>query len=150
MEQNDRQNPRMWAEELVQTIRNQPNIAECVTTMEHWFNAAMGAVKEAQAEAAPTLTLDNTDNDLNLTVQSVLLTYDLSDEAWREYEWYPSEGFSQRRYRILNPQKLYISSSGTTHRVSDADGIVHVVPTVGRFGCVLRWKNKSGIPECQF
>lgn len=63
---------------------------------------------------------------------------DLTDEAWREYD------FGGRVYRIENPLTLYQRPGGTTHRVLDSAGVVHCVPTVGLNGCVLRWQNKAG------
>lgn len=67
-----------------------------------------------------------------------LKEYDISTEAWREYDW-PARGGSP--YRINNPKELFIRPGGTTHRVVDGDGIVHCVPSVGVQGCVLRWQN---------
>lgn len=55
-------------------------------------------------------------------------------EAWREYD------FDGRVYRIDNPQTVVIKEGGSTHRVIDAEGIVHVVPAPGYFGCVLRFQ----------
>jgi hypothetical protein len=57
-----------------------------------------------------------------------------SVEEWREYD------FGGRVYRIDKPQSVEFREGGTTHRVVDADGIVHCVPAPGVFGCVLRWK----------
>lgn len=55
-------------------------------------------------------------------------------EAWREYD------FEGRVYRIENPVSVEFRVGSTTHRVTDAAGIVHCVPTPGERGCVLRWK----------
>jgi hypothetical protein len=74
---------------------------------------------------------------------------DISAEAWREYEWPLADG-STRTYRIDEPAKLYTRPGGTTHRVVDAAGVTHGVPTVGEKGCVLRWKNKDGYQPVQF
>lgn len=71
---------------------------------------------------------------------SELNEYDISTEAWREYEWPARAMFP---YRIENPVTLWIKPGGTTHRVLDAEGIVHCVPSVGVNGCVLRWVNKD-------
>ena len=57
---------------------------------------------------------------------------DISVEEWREYD------FGGRVYRIERPQQLWVGE--TTHRVTDAAGIVHCVPAPGRGDCVLRWK----------
>ncbi len=63
-------------------------------------------------------------------------TFDLSKELWREYD------FCGRVYRIVAPKTLFISESATTHRVLDAAGIVHCVPSpTNPIGCVLRWEN---------
>ena len=54
-------------------------------------------------------------------------------EAWREYD------FAGRVYRIDNPVTVQFREGGTTHRVTDADGVVHSVPAPGHSGCVVRW-----------
>ena len=68
--------------------------------------------------------------------------FKLGSEEWREYD------FEGRVYRIDNPLTLVIGE--TTHRVVDNEGVVHCVPTVGRFGCVLRWKVREGEKYIQF
>jgi hypothetical protein len=62
---------------------------------------------------------------------------DLTDELYREYD------FNGRVYRINSPVKLFIRKGGTTHRVVDADGLVHCAPAPGQGDCVLRWKTKD-------
>lgn len=68
-----------------------------------------------------------------------LLEFDLTKEEWREYEW----NSTTEPYRIENPVKLFIRPLGSTHRVLDAEGIVHCIPSVGVQGCVLRWQSKD-------
>jgi hypothetical protein len=79
---------------------------------------------------------------LGMTVSS------LSSEEWREYEFGPPD--ARFTYRINHPVKLYVRNGGSTHRVSDQDGVVHCLPAPGKERCVLRWKNKAGMPECTF
>jgi len=55
-------------------------------------------------------------------------------EEWREYD------FGGRVYRIEKPASVQFRAGGETHRVTDADGIVHCLPAPGQNGCVLRWK----------
>jgi len=55
-------------------------------------------------------------------------------EEWREYD------FDGRIYRIADPVSVEFREGSTTHRVTDAAGIVHCVPAPGQQGCVLRWK----------
>ena len=57
-------------------------------------------------------------------------------EDWREYD------FSGRVYRIDRPASVEFRDGSTTHRVTDANGIVHCVPAPGNMGCVLRWSGK--------
>lgn len=71
-------------------------------------------------------------------MSSTLQTGDLTDEAYREYD------FGGRVYRIENPVTLYFRPGGTTHRVLDAAGVVHCVPAPGVNGTVLRWFVKDG------
>lgn len=54
-------------------------------------------------------------------------------EKWREYD------FGGRVYRIDHPASVQFRTGGSTHRVTDADGVVHCVPAPGFNGCVLRW-----------
>lgn len=63
---------------------------------------------------------------------------DLSGELWREYDF-----GGGRVYRIESPSMLYTRTGGTTHRVVDANGVVHCLPAPGHMGCVLRWKSKD-------
>lgn len=55
-------------------------------------------------------------------------------EEWREYD------FDGRVYRIENPTLVQFKPDSSTHRVTDAAGVVHCVPAPGHFGCILRWK----------
>ena len=64
--------------------------------------------------------------------------FDIRCEKWREYEFAGRQG----PYRIEDPQDLYLRDGGRTHRVVDADGVVHCVPAPGEFGCILRWKSR--------
>ncbi len=73
-----------------------------------------------------------------------LKSFDISHELWREYDW------NGRVYRIVNPTMLFLRPGGSTHRVVDLNGVVHCVPSVGVFGCVLRWKNPDGKPPVNF
>ena len=64
-----------------------------------------------------------------------LKTIDLKGvEQWREYD------FDGRVYRIDTPVSVTFKPDSTTHRVTDAQGIVHCVPAPGHHGCVLRWQ----------
>ena len=54
-------------------------------------------------------------------------------------------------YTIHNPCTLYYrKNGGTTHRILDSDGVVHVVPAPGRYGCVLRWKSNDDTDAVSF
>ena len=66
---------------------------------------------------------------------------DISTELWREYDWKSNFEGDTRCYRIVKPVALWVGT--TTHRVLDSNGIVHCIPTVGSYGCVLRWQNKD-------
>lgn len=61
----------------------------------------------------------------------------LEDYLWREYD------FNERVYRIENPVAVYTTPNGTTHRVEDSLGVIHIVPAVGHFGCVLRYEKSA-------
>jgi hypothetical protein len=62
---------------------------------------------------------------------------DISSEEWREYDF--GDGHT---VRIDAPQKLNVSARGG-HRVSDAAGLSHYVPS----GWIhLHWKARDGQP----
>jgi hypothetical protein len=67
---------------------------------------------------------------------------DIRKEEWREYD------FAGRVYRIVAPQTLWIGT--TTHRVLDAAGVVHCLPSPGTVGCVLRWQPRDSSEPVQF
>lgn len=75
--------------------------------------------------------------NMGVVMPDDLKTSDLTVEEWREYD------FGGRVYRIDSPKSLITRPGGTTHRVVDANGIVHCVPAPGVCGCVLRWKSKD-------
>ena len=69
-----------------------------------------------------------------------LETIDLKgSEDWREYDWHDPAG-NHRIYRIDKPVQVAFRKGGGTHRVVDSTGVVHVVPAVGWYGCVLRFQ----------
>lgn len=67
---------------------------------------------------------------------------DISKELWREYD------FDGRAYRIENPKELFMGT--TTHRVVDANGVVHCAPAPGQQGCVVRWMPRDVSEPVQF
>ena len=81
---------------------------------------------------------------VNMTDTSGLKKNDLTTEEYREYD------FGGRVYRITKPEKLFMRPGGTTHRVLDADGVIHCVPAPGVCGCVLRWKSTDPKNPCDF
>lgn len=70
--------------------------------------------------------------------------HELPDYLWREYD------FEGRVYRIDNPVALYTVPNGTTHRVEDTNGMMHIVPAVGVNGCIVRYQKKDGAPKTTF
>jgi hypothetical protein len=62
-------------------------------------------------------------------------------ELWREYEF--GAGEFRITYRIGLPVTLWMRPGGTTHRVLDPNGVTHIVPAPGHFGCVLRYEGKT-------
>lgn len=81
-------------------------------------------------------------------MDSEMKTGDLTKEEWREYEWGTANG--RTTYRIIAPKTLYHRVGGSTHRILDTNGIVHLVPAPGQQGCVLRWKPKNPDEPVQF
>lgn len=70
-------------------------------------------------------------------------SYDISKEKFRTYEWQDPVSGAKITHHIAEPFTLFYESGHTTHRVVDAKGLVHCIPAVGYFGCVLYWKNKD-------
>ena len=66
----------------------------------------------------------------------------IDSELWREYIYQVKDSpFTTRRY-IKNPLKLCVKENG--HRIWDADGISHYIPS----GWIhLMWKAKEGQPN---
>lgn len=71
-------------------------------------------------------------------MESNLKTIELKGvEDWREYDFQ-----GRPAYRIQKPIRVQMSPNGTTHRVTDGEGVVHCVPAPGHFGCVMRWSGE--------
>lgn len=62
---------------------------------------------------------------------------DITSELYRIYAY--ADG---KRYRISNPEQLYVLDNGS-HRVVDSDGVTHR-PTPGWLA--ISWKPKPGQP----
>lgn len=72
-----------------------------------------------------------------MTKRTDMVEIDLEGiEDYREYD------FNGRVYTIVRPKKLIFNKGGSTHRVIDADGLVHIVPAPGNGDCVVRFKGK--------
>lgn len=67
--------------------------------------------------------------------------YNISKELYRLYEWTDPISGKQILHRIDGPITLFYESGHTTHRILDSTGVIHCIPAVGYFGCVLYWKN---------
>lgn len=65
-------------------------------------------------------------------------------EEWREYRFYERDSGARRSYWIDSPRRICIRPGGSTHRVLDADGVVHIVPAIGVLGCIVRCRPISG------
>ena len=73
-----------------------------------------------------------------MTPDEVELLHNDLQEEWREYD-FGLEG-ARRVYHISNPVELVTRPGGSTHRIIDNMGIVHIVPAVGVNGCVVRYQ----------
>ena len=98
----------------------------------------MSGEKEAIVQAGTELATD--DEKLGQD----LLRRDISCEKWREYI------FGGVVYRIDKPRKFYYREGGTTHRVLDDKGIVHIVPAPGMFGCAIRYEPENPAKPVNF
>ena len=76
-------------------------------------------------------------NQLDLRNQSGLEFTDISSERWREYLFADGETVV-----IDNPLQLHVSQTG--HRILDAQGISHFVPTTWK---QLRWEARENAPH---
>jgi len=79
-----------------------------------------------------------------LKMDGCITVKDISSESWREYEWIDPDTGRSRTYCIDNPKELHYQKGASCHVVVDYAGVAHCVPSVGRFGCILRWKGKEG------
>lgn len=66
------------------------------------------------------------------------------NEVWREYD------FDGRIYRIEAPVTLIYREGGSTHRVVDTEGVVHLLPGPGYRGCVIRWLSDDATKPVHF
>lgn len=57
-------------------------------------------------------------------------------EDWREYD------FAGRVYRIEKPACVEFRAGGSSHRLTDSEGVVHLLPAPGFQGCVIRFKGR--------
>jgi len=72
---------------------------------------------------------------------------DISSEAWRSYEWVIPETEEKRLCVIVKPLSLYYEKGSSCHVITakEDNGIIaYCVPSVGRFGCILKWGKDSG------
>lgn len=69
-----------------------------------------------------------------------LIERNLEGVLWREYDT------GDRVYRIERPVKFWYREGGSTHRVLDAGGIVHIVPA----SAIIRYQKEPGVDQCQF
>jgi hypothetical protein len=77
------------------------------------------------------------------TLSKPELKYKATDnELWREYRYWDAQGV-YRAYRINNPIRMFYYSGCTTHRVLDAEGLVHIVPAVSQGGCVMVYRPRA-------
>ena len=78
----------------------------------------------------------------------VIESKDLNKEAYRIYKWIDPVTGKECRHQIDEPVTLWVGK--TTHRILDTNGVVHFVPSVGYFGCVLFTENKDKSEPCNF
>lgn len=74
----------------------------------------------------------------------------LSKEEYREYDFIDPNTGINRVYRINRPSGLFLYAGCTTHRVVDSQGMVHLCPVLGRYGCIIRWKPVNPEKPVQF
>jgi len=73
---------------------------------------------------------------------------DLKKELFRRYEWIDPVTGNLMLHEIQEPQVVYLGN--TTHRILDTNGLVHFVPSIGYFGCVLVTQNKDQSKPCNW
>lgn len=69
---------------------------------------------------------------------SKYITADISDEEYRTIVT------KEQTYKIENPVTLIFRKGGSTHRVVDANGLVHCYPAPETGKSILQWKAKEG------
>lgn len=78
-------------------------------------------------------------------MESDLVKNDVSSEAWREVIY--ADGTV---YRIDSPVTLWYRKGGSTLRILDAGGIVHLVPGPGYRGATHRWLPRDAARPVEF
>lgn len=68
---------------------------------------------------------------------STLKSIDISTERWRSYNWLCPESHNPRHFIIKNPATVHFRPRGLTHRVTNTQGVTHIVPAPGIYGCVV-------------
>lgn len=68
-------------------------------------------------------------------------SYNIGKELYRIYEWTDPISGNQIKHTVNRPVILFYESGHSCHRVVDANDIVHCVPAVGYFGCIVYWEN---------
>lgn len=81
----------------------------------------------------------NSDRDTQRTT-SGLVSMETADELYREYDFKDPHSGDSRVYRIDNPATVEYQLAGTTHRVTDQNGVTHILPAPGFCACVVRFK----------
>ena len=77
-------------------------------------------------------------------------THDLTVEEWREYVQADEYGAVISVHRIHAPQLLTLRAGGTTHRVTNAEGVTYAFPVSGARPFVPRWKAKNADKPAAF
>lgn len=68
-----------------------------------------------------------------------LTEHKLEGVLWREYD------LGTRVYRIERPVRYWTREGGTTHRVQDAEGVVHIIPIKNT---IIRYAKEPGFHPC--
>jgi len=79
---------------------------------------------------------------------SQLIQKDISSEAYREVVC-PAT-FCNHVYHIDDPQTMWFRPGGSTIRILDKTGMVHLVPGPGYLGAIHRWQPRDATQPVQF
>lgn len=110
----------------------------------------ISAFHPADEESALDNYFIDDDMDILQDTKGDLLELDICGEEMRVYLQLSHDKTHEVAYIIDHPVKLYFRPKGTTHRILDAEGIVHIVPAPGHGTFAIKYLPKNAAEPVRF